>query len=175
MLGNGYTDQSGHAIIQFFTPLSISGEVQLIVTGFNKIPYTATLSVGEPNLPPETPAKPTGRLSGEPGKTYLYSTVTTDPDGDGLYYMWDWGDGTFSDWLGPYPSETMISTQKSWDVEGTYSIKVKAKDIYDHETNWSEPLDVTMPYNVPFIVRIVDLFQRFFPHLYLFFERLLTV
>ncbi len=175
LLGNGYTDQTGHAIIQFFAPLSISGEVQLIVTGFNKIPYTATLSVGEPNLPPEIPAKPTGRLSGEPGKTYLYSTVSTDPDDDGLFYMWDWGDGTFSDWLGPYPSETMISTQKSWDVEGTYSIKVKAKDIYDHETNWSEPLDVTMPYNVPFIVRIADLFQKFFPHLYLFFERLLTV
>lgn len=175
LLGNGYTDQTGHATIQFFTPLGVSGEVQLMVTGFNKIPYSATLTVGEPNLPPETPEKPTGRLTGAPGKTYMYSSVSTDPDGDGLYYMWDWGDGTYSDWLGPYASGNTVSTQKSWDTEGNYSVRVKAKDNYDHETAWSEPLDVTMPYNVPFIVRFVDFFQSLFPHLFQFFERLLTL
>ncbi len=175
LLGNGYTDQTGHAIIQFFTPLVVSGEVQLMVTGFNKIPYSTTLSVGEPNLPPETPEKPSGRLTGEPGKTYMYSSVSTDPEGDGLYYLWDWGDGTYSDWLGPYASGNTVSTQKSWDVEGSYSIRVKAKDNYNHETDWSEPLDVTMPYNVPFIVRFIDLFQNLFPHLFQFFERLLTL
>lgn len=175
LLGNGYTDQTGHAVVEFFTPLGVSGGVQLMVTGFNKIPYMATLTVGEPNLPPETPEKPTGRLTGEPGKTYLYSSVSTDPEGDGLYYLWDWGDGTYSDWLGPYASGNTISTQKSWDAEGSYSIRVKAKDNYDHETDWSEPLDVTMPYNVPFIVRFFDLFQSLFPHLFQFFERLLTL
>ena len=175
LLGNGYTDESGHAIIQFFTPLDVSGEVQLMVTCFNTIPYTAVLTIGEPNLPPETPAKPTGRLTGEPGKTYMYSSVAIDPDGDGISYQWDWGDGNYSDWLGPFASGNIVVTQKSWASEGTYSIRIKAKDSHGHESDWSEPLDVTMPYNVPFIFRFVDLFQRFFPHLFQFFERVLSL
>ena len=175
LLGNGYTDQDGHATIQFFTPISNSGEVQLMVTGFNAIPYTAILTVGEPNLPPETPAKPTGRLTGEPGISYIYSSVAIDPDGDGIFYQWDWGDGNFSDWLGPFASGNNVATQKSWASEGNYSIRIKAKDSHDHESDWSEPLDVTMPYNVPFIIRFVDLFQSLFPHLFQFFERVLSL
>jgi hypothetical protein len=175
LLGNGYADQTGHAIIQFFSPISVSGEVQLVVTGFNKIPYMATLSVGEPNILPETPAKPTGKATGAPGNTYLYSTETTDADGDQLYYMWDWGDGNFSEWLGPYASGQKASAQKSWPVKGTYPVRVKAKDIRGGESNWSDPLDVTMPYNVPFIAHFVDLLKTLFPHLFHFFVSLVKV
>jgi len=172
LLGNGYTDQTGHAIIEFFTPINTAGEVQLVVTGFNKIPYMATLLAGEPNLPPEKPAKPTGRASGEPGKTYLYSTTTTDPDGDGILYQWDWGNGNFSEWVGPYASGNSISTQHSWSEKGTYSIRVKAKDIQGHESSWSDPLDITMPYNLPFLARLITLLETFFPHLFYFLENI---
>jgi hypothetical protein len=175
LLGNGYTDQDGHAVVQFFTPISVSGEVQLMVTGFNAIPYSAVLTVGEPNLPPDNPAKPTGRLTGEPGKSYIYSSVAIDPDGDGIYYQWDWGDGNYSDWIGPFASGNAVATQKSWASEGTYSVRIKAKDSHGHESGWSEPLDVTMPYNIPFIIRFVDLFQNLFPHLFQFFERVLSL
>lgn len=82
LLGNAYTDGAGHAIVQFFAPVNVSGDATLVVTAFNKMPYYATLTVGDSNLPPETPAKPTGKPKGTPGTTYLYSTVTTDPDGD---------------------------------------------------------------------------------------------
>ena len=172
LLGNGYTDQTGHAIIEFFAPINTAGEVQLVVTGFNKIPYMATLLVGEPNLPPEKPAKPTGRASGEPGKTYLYSTTTTDPDGDGILYQWDWGNGNFSEWVGPYASGNTISTQNTWSEKGTYSVRVKAKDIQGHESNWSDPLDITMPYNLPFLARLINLLETFFPHLFYFLENI---
>jgi hypothetical protein len=175
LLGNGYTDQTGHAIIQFFEPISISGEVQLVVTGFNKIPYVATLTVGEPNMLPEKPAKPTGKITGEPGNTYLYTTETTDADGDQVFYLWDWGDGNFSEWLGPYASGQKASAQKSWTAKGNYSIRVKAKDTHGGESNWSDPLNVTMPYNVPFFVRFVDLLEKLFPHLFHFFENLIRV
>jgi hypothetical protein len=173
LLGNGYSDQTGHAIIEFFSPLVTSGEVQLVVTGFNAIPYNATLTVGEPNLPPQKPAKPTGKISGEPGNTYMYATTTTDPEDDGLYYLWDWGDGNFSEWLGPYASGATATAQKSWTEKGTYSIKVKAKDTLGAESNWSDPLDVTMPCKVSFIGRFTDFLEKFFPRLFLFFEILI--
>jgi hypothetical protein len=175
LLGNGYTDENGHAIIQFFSPINVSGEVQLVVTAFNTVPYTATLPVGAPNQPPEIPAKPTGRASGETGKTYLYSTQTTDPDGDGLYFLWDWGDGNFSDWLGPYASGATASTQKSWAADGTYSVKVKAKDSKGAETNWSEPLDVTMPYQFHPFARLIAFLETYFPQLIRFIEHLLKI
>lgn len=41
--------------------------------------------------------------------------------------MWDWGDGTHSDWLGPYNSGDMASGNHSWGAMGAYQIKVKAK------------------------------------------------
>jgi hypothetical protein len=175
LLGNGYSDASGHAIVTFFEPISVSGEVQLVVTGFNKIPYMATLTVGEPNLLPETPDRPTGRTSGQPGNTYMYSTQTTDPDGDQVLYMWDWGDGSFSEWLGPYTSGQSASAQKSWAEKGNYSIRVKAKDIHGGESDWSDPLVVTMPYNIPLIVRLGSLFEKLFPQLFHIIENLLKV
>jgi hypothetical protein len=175
LLGNGYSDQTGHAIIQFFEPISVSGEVQLVVTGFNKIPYMALLTVGDSNALPEKPAKPTGKVTGEPGNSYLYSTETTDADGDQVSYLWDWGDGNFSEWLGPFASGQTASAQKSWAVKGSYSVRVKAKDIHGGESNWSDPLDVTMPYNMPFFVRLANLLETLFPHLFHFFENLVKV
>jgi hypothetical protein len=173
LLGNGYTDAKGHAVIHFYEPVNVSGTVQLMVTGFNAMPYLADLTTGYPNLPPEVPATPTGRVSGEPGATYMYSTHTTDPESDGIFYMWDWGDGNISGWTGPYASGSIASAQKSWAAKGTYSVKVKAKDVNGHETNWSDPLIVTMPLNLPLIERFGNFFEQFFPHLYHFFEMLL--
>ncbi|HIH00018.1 MAG TPA: hypothetical protein HA258_05490 [Thermoplasmata archaeon] len=169
-LGNGYTDATGHALIQFFTPIGVTGEVQLVVTGLNAIPYMATLTVGQPNLPPEKPATPTGKATGAPGHTYMYSSSTTDPESDGLYYLWDWGDGNFSEWLGPYASGNTVSTQKSWSELGNYSIRIKAKDSQGHESAWSDPLVVTMPYNLPCMAKLLDLLQSLFPRLFHFFE-----
>jgi hypothetical protein len=173
VLGNGYTDETGHAIIQFFIPLSANDEVQLVVTGFNTIPYMATLTV--PNSPPEKPVKPTGGSSGKPGKTYTYSTKTTDVDGDQIYYMWDWADGNFSEWLGPFASGAKATAEKSWTTKGTYSIRVKTKDVHGNESNWSDPLSVKIPYNIPFFVRFGDLLEKLFPHLFQFIEILIKV
>jgi hypothetical protein len=92
-----------------------------------------------PNQPPATPIKPSGRQFGSTYTTYNYTTKTTDPDGDNVYYKWDWGDGT-SDWLGPYPSGENVSASHLWTRPGSYNITVKAKDIHGAESLWSEPL-----------------------------------
>ena len=127
--------------------------------GWNRIKVEASDAAGNPgydektiyynigNNPPNKPAKPSGPTNGKTGVTYTYSTTTTDPDGDQIYYLFDWGDGTNSGWLGPYNSSQTVSASHSWNEKGSYQIKVKAKDIYGEESEWSDPLPVTMPRN----------------------------
>jgi len=40
----------------------------------------------------------------------------------------------------PFKKETY-----SWQCEGEYAVKVKAKDSNNVESDWSDPLPVTMP------------------------------
>jgi len=75
---------------------------------------------------------------------YTYSMVATDPDGDNVLYYIDWGDGTNSGWLGPYPSGQQASTQKTWSLIGTFNVRAKAKDINGVSGVWNEPLPVTV-------------------------------
>jgi len=124
------------------------------------------------NTPPEQPQRPSGKTSGTPGSTYLYSTVTTDVDGDQVFYLWDWGDGNFSDWLGPFASGTNANVQYSWPLKGTYSIQVKAKDTNGAESNWSDPLSVTMPRNSASLVFFFERLEQRFPLVFLLVHEL---
>ena len=94
------------------------------------------------NNAPNTPKKPSGPKRGVINKTYRYSTNTTDPEGDQVYYFWDWGDGTNSGWLGPYNSGTTVTASHKWTAIGMYNVKVKAKDVYGKESDWSPALSV---------------------------------
>lgn len=112
---------------------------------------------------PDTPERPSGETSGKMGVEYNYTTYTTDADGDLVYYKWDWGDGNFSDWLGPYNPGEVVSASHIWQ-KGCYEIRVKAMDINGVESYyWSEPLEVKMPYsyNIPIMHFFEKLFQRF--------------
>jgi hypothetical protein len=87
-----------------------------------------------------------GETNGKVGVSYVYSAVTTDSEGDQVYYWFDWGDGTNYGWIGPYDSGTTVNGSHVWSSQGTYIIKVKAKDIHDEESDWGT-LEVTMPKN----------------------------
>ena len=115
------------------------------------------------NSPPNKPERPSGETNGKINTPYMYTTSTTDPDGDQVYYLWDWGDGSQSNWLGPYDSGAEATAEHTWTTKGDYIIKVKAKDIYDAESDdWSDPLAVTMPYSYNPIRQFFEwLFQRF--------------
>jgi len=126
----------------------------------------------ETNTPPEQPQKPSGDASGNVETTYTYSTETTDVDGDQVYYLWDWGDGNFSEWLGPFASGATATAEKSWTTKGTYSIRVKAKDVFGNESNWSDPLAVTMPRNQIFMFNFFEKLERWFPHIFIFFNEI---
>ena len=119
---------------------------------YNLYPYLKIETEGMPtNDPPNTPNQPSGPTSGYTGISYTYSTSTTDPNCDDVYYWFDWGDGNNSGWVGPYSSGETGSASKTWDDPGTYQIKTKAKDIYDAESDWSPLLEViiTKPQNYP--------------------------
>jgi len=103
------------------------------------------VTVTTENEAPNKPAKPSGQIRGNVTVEYTYTTNTTDPDGNQVYYLWDWGDGTQSEWLGPFASGAQVYAQKSWNAKGIYRIKVKVKDISGVESAWSDPLPITMP------------------------------
>jgi len=148
LIGYAYTDATGHATITFDQPVTGGEPLDLVVTAFNKMSYMAQITVIT-NNPPNKPATPTGQTSGKPGTSYLYTTSTTDPDGDQVFYMWDWGDGNFSDWMGPSNSGATATATYSWASKGQYSIKVKARDTFGAESLWSDSLPVTMPLDLP--------------------------
>jgi hypothetical protein len=119
---------------------------------------------GEGNQPPDKPSRPSGVTSGETGLKYSYSTASTDPEYDDVYYWFDWGDGKNSGWVGPYNSGDSVTLRHAWANDGKYSIKVKAKDIFDNESVWSDSLTVSMPKNKIFYhmsILTESLIQRF--------------
>jgi YVTN family beta-propeller protein len=91
-----------------------------------------------PNLPPDTPNILSGPSSGLADSTYTFSANTTDPDGDSISYLIDWGDSTYSGWSTYVPSGRTFAWNHTYTTEGTYYIKAKAKDVDDAESEWSD-------------------------------------
>ncbi len=98
-----------------------------------------TVIVYDDDTPPEVPVID-GPTSGKKENEYTYNITTTDQDGDVVKYFVDWGDGTDSGWVGPYDSGEKITAAHDWTERGAYEITVKAKDVCEIESNWSEPL-----------------------------------
>jgi hypothetical protein len=100
------------------------------------------------NKPPEIPTNLEGPISGRIGYEYTYSCdVVTDSDNspDEIYYMFDWGDYSNSNWIKPSNENNKIFTSHTWQEEGLYNIRVKSRDIFGCESNWSNPIQITMP------------------------------
>jgi len=127
------------------------------------------------NQQPLKPERPSGPTSGKPGEEYIYSSRTTDPFDLDLYYLFDWGDGNISEWIGPYNSGDECSTPYTWQDTGNYDIRVKAKNINGSESVWSDPLPIEIPRNKPFEFNfdlLEWLFERF-PHAFPILRQLL--
>jgi len=87
-----------------------------------------------------------GMVHGAAGVEYTYTIVSTDPDGDDVYYYVEWGDGNNSGYVGPYASGEEVEIKHTWQSKGEYEIRVKAKDEIGHTSSWGY-LFVTMPRN----------------------------
>ncbi len=125
--------------------------------------------------PPEKPTKPIGRTHIKVNQRYKYSSSTNDMDGDQIYLLFDWDDGTSSGWIGPCNSGETITAKHKWTTKGNYEIRVKAKDINGTQSEWSNPLPISTPRN--FIIKnmlfnkLLNKFPYAFPILrYLFIK-----
>jgi uncharacterized repeat protein (TIGR02543 family) len=126
---------------------------------------TANFTFG--NHPPRKPDKPTGETYGKIRNEYTYTSVTTDEDGNQIYYQFNWGDGSSSEWIGPFNSGTSTSASHSYIRKGNYAIQVRAKDTNGAISEYSDPLAIIMPKDkslIPhFSIREIleQLFDRF--------------
>lgn len=82
---------------------------------------------------------------------YIFSVISFDLEGDNIYYWFDWGDGSeyyktgssypantsIEEWGGPYPSHY-------WTSPGVYEIRVKAEDVNEDTSDWSDPMAIRL-------------------------------
>jgi hypothetical protein len=97
--------------------------------------------------PPETPTVPEGPDEWIQNVETTFSSTATEPDGEDIYYMFNWGDGNFSDWVGPYASGETGEASHSWAELGEYEIRAVVKDINGVQSNWSDPAFLTIVEN----------------------------
>jgi hypothetical protein len=109
------------------------------------------LTMGEVEIsePPSTPEKPSGPNNGAPLTEYTFTTTSTDPEGGQIYYMWNWGDGNETDWIGPFDSGHTADASHSWEIIGDYEMSVMAKDENGAKSEWSEILVFPVIENTP--------------------------
>ena len=116
----------------------------------NDLIYNALL-----NNPPFKPGNITGASSVNPRYEQEFTTVGFDLDYDDIYFMFDWGDNTNSEWQGPFESGENVTFKHSWNKKGQYNIRVKSiddpnsdGDLSDgSESDWSNPLSISISKN----------------------------
>lgn len=113
------------------------------------------------NNVPNIPTKPVGPSSGNTESIYTYISSSTDPDDDDLLYLFDWGDGTDSGWLGPFKNGVSVNASHRWENDGDYEIRVKAKDPFNAESNWSDPLVISMPKQKNNVYDFFEVFAKY--------------
>ena len=171
--GDGNTSNEQNPAHTYATPGNFS--VTLIVTddSGNTSDDTTWAGIQASNDPPDIP-EIDGYTSGTAGKPYPYVFETSDIDGNHIWYYIEWGDGSDTGWIGHYPSGEEITKSHSWSEKDTYTIRCKAKDPYESESEWAT-LEVTMPVNQQNSYPLLELFRERFPVLYQLFMRVLEV
>jgi hypothetical protein len=139
----GALNEQGHSVFQTSDDdYIVAGETLSYGTASSYDAWLIEVRWG--NNPPNKPSRPSGKLIVKLGSRETYSSSAIDPDGDQVLLLFDWGDGSFSDWLGPHDSGDTVESRHSWYQKGSFQIKVKAMDVLDAESVWSDPLIITV-------------------------------
>jgi len=109
---------------------STSGPIWSFITAGNQPPFKPVVLDGSPTAGPGIPLE--------------FTTVAADPEGDQVFYQWDWDDGNLSEWLGPYEFGEHTLTTYQWAQNGSYDIKVRARDILGKQSGWSATYNITI-------------------------------
>lgn len=132
----GMTDM---ALLYLYENFSSGGYTMYYFEAYNVIgDPSVEIWSDNPNRAPDEPDKPDGPNEGIEREELIFSANTSDFEGHDIYYKFDWGNETYSDWYGPYNSSVKIELSHAWNEPGNYDIRVKAKDVYNKESRWSE-------------------------------------
>jgi len=98
---------------------------------------------GTPNSAPKKPTAPTGTKNGYAGRSYTYTSYSSDPNRDLICYTFDWGDGSTS--KTSYANSGLRgSSSHAWSRPGSYRIRVIATDSRGASSSWSEATKITI-------------------------------
>jgi hypothetical protein len=104
----------------------------------------------------DPPDKPDGQNQVRNRNRYEYTTriMNMHQNHNGLYYQFSWGDGNYSEWMGPHNNSERVRAEHQWLEPGSYQVQARARfqnnppyvcTMYDWVyTGWSEPLIVTV-------------------------------
>ena len=138
-------DLWGKGIIEY---QPIEGDiVDLLTILQNHLFGDPSLKIAATSQPPITPQPPNGPSKGKIKTSHEFTALTTDPENDKIYYMFDWDDNSISNWNGPFESGEMCNISHTWNEQGTFEVRVKAKDEHGVQSEWSDPHVVSMPKN----------------------------
>jgi len=87
------------------------------------------------------PASPQGPQHGFVNINYPYEITTMNENASWLF---DWGDGTTSNWLRLQNASTSILQTHQWSHEGAYLVKVLFRSSSSSDSIWSDPLMVVI-------------------------------
>jgi len=116
----------------------------LAASGLALTVISAGCSKNQPPAPPYL----SGPTSGNIGDALTYTFSTTDPEGQEIAYMVAWGDTSAVAWSTNCASGQQMTRTHSYADSGVYHLKVKARDAQLAESDWSQPLDVSVAWAV---------------------------
>ena len=105
------------------------------------LPFFNVNQIAAAENSPYAPAAPSGPTFGYVGIEYDYSISTTDPNAS---WMFDWGDGAFSDWVGLVGSEQYVTQSHNWSLAGIYQVRVQYRSPYYIDGIWSSSTEVNI-------------------------------
>ena len=177
-----YTEETGEDWIRIAGPISNTGlydwDSTQVIDGFYQIKIIAVdmgnrLSedtsgvflvdnIEDPidNEPPVKPVILSGPDTVKTGVECVFSCSSSDPDDDQIFYQWDWGDGTTSEWIGPFDSGEISNINYKWENQGTYNVKVRSKDIYGEMSPWSDEFRIAVSLFEAFLIGKIDNYEE---------------
>jgi hypothetical protein len=121
---HSYNTKGNYTVILSVTDaedITIHDQTWALITGDNTAPDAPVIN---------------GTIKGKPRIEMNFTVMTTDPNGDKVFYYIDWGDETNNSWIGPYASGDILTVSHIWSKKGMFIVRCKAKDVFGAESDW---------------------------------------